>query len=182
MDTPTCTPRDAYQALQSGALMLDVREYPEWAASHVSGATLLPLGRLKSGEAALPHASEIYLLCRSGRRATEAAGYLRETGIERPVVVEGGIEAWKNAGLPVRSRKGPISLERQVRIAAGSLVLLGLFVPRLRPISYFVGAGLVFAGITDYCGMALLLAKLPWNQDRTGACSSAVAPAPQEAS
>ena len=92
-------------------------------------------------------------------------------GIE-PVVIEGGIEAWKAAGYPVQQAKGPISLERQVRIAAGSLVLLGLLVPGLQFLPYVVGAGLIFAGLTNSCMMGLLLAKLPWNRMRPMACEA----------
>jgi hypothetical protein len=95
-----------------------------------------------------------------------------------PVVIEGGIEAWKQAGYPVRQEEGPLPLERQVRIAAGSLVLSGilldLVIPGARYFSAFVGAGLIFAGVTDGCAMGLLIAKLPWNRPRNrgGACRS----------
>ena len=89
------------------------------------------------------------------------------------VCVDGGTEAWEQAGLPVVRGRGVIALDRQVRIAAGLLVLLGvglslLVHPAFVAVSAFVGAGLVFAGITDTCGMAMLLAKMPWNQVREG--------------
>ena len=108
------------------------------------------------------------LLCRSGKRAIEAAQAMAEAGVTRPLVVEGGIEAWQSAGLPTQEQRegGPISLERQVRLGAGALVLLGLLVPRARPISFVVGCGLVFAGATDWCGTGLLLARAPWNRPR----------------
>jgi rhodanese-related sulfurtransferase len=151
--------------------LIDVREFPEYAEAHVAGSRLLPLGALRSGAGA-DLAGEVLLLCRSGRRAKEAAECLTGRGVT-PVVVEGGIEAWKQAGYPVRQEKGPMSLERQVRIAAGALVLSGilldLVIPGARYLSAFVGAGLIFAGVTDTCAMGLLVAKLPWNRPRTGA-------------
>lgn len=115
----------------------------------------------------------VYLICRTGRRAAKAAEKLAAEGFDQGVVVEGGIAAWIAAGLPVeRGEAKVISLERQVRIAAGVLVLagvvLGHFVhPAFIGLSAFVGAGLVFAGISDWCGMALLLAKFPWNKRKT---------------
>jgi rhodanese-related sulfurtransferase len=89
------------------------------------------------------------------------------------VCVEGGTDAWEQAGLPVVRGHKVISLDRQVRMAAGLLVLLGvglsfLVHPAFSALSAFVGAGLLFAGITDTCGMAMLLAKMPWNQVREG--------------
>ena len=111
----------------------------------------------------------VFVLCRTGVRAKKAAEILTREGFSEATVVEGGRLAWGDAGLPLeRGRISMVSLERQVRIAAGSLVLIGLILgyfvtPWFIALSAFVGAGLVFAGITDYCGMGLLLAKLPWN-------------------
>lgn len=161
----TITPQQAREKMNSGALLLDVREYPEWCDCHVEGARLLPLGELQGKPGAVEPGREILLLCRSGRHAREAAQSLPvETTVS---VVEGGIEAWKSAGLPTkRAPRGPISLERQVRIGAGALVLLGLLVPRVQFLAYFVPCGLIFAGITDFCGMAKVLARAPWNRPR----------------
>ncbi|MDE1153613.1 MAG: rhodanese-like domain-containing protein [Micavibrio sp.] len=121
----------------------------------------------------------VYMLCRSGKRATQAAEAFIAAGHENVHVIEGGIIACEASGIAVR--KGEvISLERQVRIAAGSLVtlgvVLGVFVsPWLYALSAFVGCGLVFAGVTDSCGMAFVLAKAPWNkqlsqQPQTNSC------------
>ncbi len=90
-------------------------------------------------------------------------------GLSDVINIEGGTSAWEQAGLPVVRGKKAMSLERQVRIAAGSLILVGVILsfvvhPYLIGISAFVGAGLVFAGITDTCGMGMMLAKMPWNQ------------------
>ena len=127
------------------------------------------------------------MICRSGSRGQKACEKLATAGL-RVVNVEGGTQAWEAAGLPVVRGRKTISLERQVRIAAGSLVVvgsaLGYFVnPAWIGLAAFVGAGLVFAGITDTCGMGLLLARMPWNQVRTAnaptggnACCSAKSP------
>jgi rhodanese-related sulfurtransferase len=159
------SPQEARTKMESGAVLLDVREYPEWLESHVAGATLVPLGELKSDPKRGALAPEVLTLCRSGKRATEAAQTLTDAGITKAFVVKGGIEEWKAAGLPTQKAEGgPISMERQVRIGAGALVLLGLLVPRLRAISWLVPCGLIFAGVTDHCGMARVLAKAPWNR------------------
>jgi rhodanese-related sulfurtransferase len=112
----------------------------------------------------------VYFLCRSGQRATKAAEKFAKEGFAEPVVITGGTLAWIEANLPVvRGKTKVISLERQVRIVAGALVFtgvtLGWFVhPGFFGLSAFVGGGLVFAGIMDFCGMGLLLAKAPWNK------------------
>lgn len=163
----TIAPREAWEKMQSGALLLDVRELPEWDESHVPGAALLPLGKVKSDPQGAALASEVFTLCKTGCRAEAAAAVLREQAGVAAKHVEGGIEAWRAAGLPTQKGDGrTISLERQVRIGAGVLILLGLLVRRLRFISYFVPCGLIFAGITDHCGMAKVLASAPWNQPR----------------
>ena len=152
------------------AMLLDVRTPVEFAEVHVPQAKNIPLDELNPGALALDKSQPVYLLCRSGQRATKAAEKFTKEKFSQPIVVEGGTLAWMDANLPVaRGASKVISLERQVRIVAGSLVfagfLLGWFVNHYFFIlSGFVGAGLVFAGITDFCGMGLLLAKLPWNK------------------
>ena len=164
-DVSMISPLEAQAKMESGAALLDVREYPEWLESHVPGASLVPLGELKSNPQRGALAPEVLTLCRSGKRATEAAQTLAEAGVAKAFVVKGGIEEWKAAGLATQKAEGgPISMERQVRIGAGALVLLGLLVPRLRVVAWFVPCGLIFAGVTDWCGMGKVLAKVPWNQ------------------
>ena len=160
----TISPQDARAKLDAGAKILDVREYPEWTERHISGATLLPLGDLKSEPQRGAIAPEVLTLCKTGKRATEAAQLLAAQNI--PVfIIEGGLEGWLDAGLDTKKTEGgPISMERQVRIGAGVLVLLGLLVPKLRAVSYFVTCGLIFAGVTGTCGMAKVFAKPPWNR------------------
>jgi rhodanese-related sulfurtransferase len=153
-----------------GALLLDVRTAGEFAAEHIDGAILLPLHDLgkESAEAALAGRKDCVVICQGGRRAETAAQKLEGWGFS-PVVLAGGVNAWKTAGLPLERGRGVISLERQVRIAAGLLVLTGVLCgwlvnPAWFGLAAFVGAGLVFAGVTDFCGMGMLLARMPWNR------------------
>jgi rhodanese-related sulfurtransferase len=157
-------------AAQPSSAVIDVRTPIEFAEVHVPQAQNIPLDELKPSSLQLRKDQPVYLLCRSGQRATKAAEKFSREGFSQSIIVEGGTLAWIEANLPVtRSSVKIISLERQVRIVAGSLVLIGVllgwFVQRgFFGLSAFVGAGLVFAGITDFCGMGLLLAKLPWNK------------------
>ena len=150
--------------------LIDVREYAEFAGGRITGAKLLPLGELEKRHAELDHTKPIYVMCRTGRRSGEAQKKLKSLGFTNVVNVAGGFEAWKKEDLPFeRDENAPWSLERQVRFTAGLLVLLGVFLafavhPYLIAIAAFVGAGLTFAGATDWCGMATLLAKMPWNR------------------
>jgi len=160
-------------ASEPSLALLDVRTPVEFAEIHVPQARNVPLDVLAPNAlvrmGALSKDQPVYLLCRTDARATIAAEKFAKAGFEDAIVVEGGTLAWSDAGLPVeRGKARVISLERQVRIAAGSLVLAGLLLghfinPWYIGLSAFVGAGLVFAGVTDFCGMGLLLAKLPWN-------------------
>lgn len=170
MTTPTIitiSPQEAQHKMEQGAALLDVREYPEWVESHIPGATLIPVGDIKKSPHKGALAPEVLVVCRSGKRARQVAQALAEAGTATPFVVQGGLDGWKNAGLPAQAADAkPLSMERQVRIGAGALVLLGLLVPRLRVVSYFVPCGLIFAGLSGTCGMASVLAKAPWNRPR----------------
>ncbi|WP_035606497.1 rhodanese-like domain-containing protein [Haloferula sp. BvORR071] len=158
----------------SSLVVIDVRTPLEFDEVHVPQARNLPLGGftpkqlIDKGE--LPGTEPIYILCQSGARAQKAADQFAAAGYENAIVVSGGTQAWVAANLPVtRGESKVISLERQVCIAAGSLVLtgvlLGWFVHRgFFGLSAFVGTGLIFAGISGWCGMGLLIAKAPWNQ------------------
>jgi rhodanese-related sulfurtransferase len=151
--------------------LIDVRTPAEYGEVHIKGSHLMPLDRLNAGavKSAASGSDRCVLVCRSGKRAEQAYQNLQAAGCENLSVLDGGVIAWEGAGLPVVRGEKAISLERQVRIAAGMLVLMGVglgtFVhPAFYGLSAFVGAGLVFAGITDWCGMAMVLAKMPWNQ------------------
>lgn len=175
---PSITPKELSLLLETrpDLPLIDVRTPVEYDAAHVKQALNVPLDELspKALVAAdkVPGDQSVYILCRSGQRAAKAAEQFSKEGFGNAVVVEGGTLAWIAAGLPVEEGAGTtISLERQVRIGAGSLVvtgvLLGHFIhPGFYGIPAFVGSGLIFAGITDWCGMGLLLAKAPWNKRR----------------
>lgn len=170
MSVSTISPAEAFAGRAAGnASLIDVRTPAEFRAIHAQGAELIPLDRLDAKKLSSENRGPVYLICASGTRAKLAAEKLDAAGVSQPTVIQGGTKAWEAAGLPVVRGKSAISLERQVRIAAGSLVLigtiLGWFVHRyFYGLPAFVGAGLVFAGVTDTCGMALLLARAPWNQ------------------
>jgi len=153
--------------------LVDVRSPAEFQAVHAEGAILSPLDALNPRQLAqrldLSSSSPAALLCASGNRAKRAAEKFLAEGIPHCLVVEGGTQAWVAAELPAVRGKGVISIECQVRIGAGTMilagVLLGHFVhPGWYFLSGFVGCGLIFAGVTDWCGMGLFLAKMPWNQ------------------
>lgn len=168
---------------REGVELIDVRTPAEFGEVHVSFARNVPLDRLDPvalrAELGEKCANPLYLICRSGARGKQACEKLAAAGITNVVNVEGGTLACEAAGLPLVRGKKAISLERQVRIAAGALVLvgavLGLLVhPYWVGLSAFVGAGLLFSGITDTCGMAMCLARMPWNQVKEP-CSTSTA-------
>ncbi len=153
--------------------LIDVRTPIEFREVHVEIARYIPLDQLDVAAVMQAHngsANEpLYVICRSGSRGQQACEKFLKAGWSNVVNVEGGTMACVEAGLPVVRGKKAVSLERQVRIAAGALVLLGAtlgwFVhPAFIGLSAFVGAGLIFAGITDTCGMGMILARMPWNQ------------------
>lgn len=174
MSTVTIDPKQLSQLITAGKPieLIDVRTPAEYREVHVGCARNVPLDRLDAAGIATGRqgsSEPLYVICRSGNRARQACEKIRDAGFTNVVNVEGGTLAWEQAGLPVVRGQKTISLERQVRIAAGTLVLtgaaLGYFVhPYWIGLSAFVGAGLVFAGITDTCGMGMLLARMPWNQ------------------
>lgn len=165
---PGVSANEASQRLRAGATtkLIDVRTPIEFREIHADGAVNVPLDRLDAGAMA-QEGAELYLICKSGARAGKACEALLSVGAQRVFRIDGGTDAWVAAGLPV-VRTQVISLERQVRIAAGSLVLIGAALgywvhPAFYGLCAFVGAGLVFAGVTNFCGMGMLLARAPWN-------------------
>lgn len=153
-------------------LFLDVREADEYARSHIPGSHLTPLSGLNAEKIPDPSGRKIILLCQSGARSEQARQILALQGIEAQCL-QGGLMAWQKQGLPVNENKAaPISVMRQVQIIAGSLILLGVllghfFHPGFYILSGFVGAGLLFAGVSGLCMMANLLMLLPYNKIRT---------------
>lgn len=159
------------RAARPGLRLLDVRTPGEYEAAHIAGAYNVPLDTLgeHAGEIRARVDEPVVLVCQSGARARRAEEALRAAGMPQLHVLDGGMNAWRAAGLPVRTGRSRISLERQVRIAAGSLAatggILALAVhPAFALLSAFVGGGLVFAGVTDTCAMGMLLARLPYNR------------------
>lgn len=158
--------------------LLDVRTNPEYASAHVPGATSIPLNELLVEDYLARHkpGTPIFVLCHGGARATQAIEHFEHAGCDDCVLVEGGTQAWIDAGLPVHRGSGtPLPLMRQVQIVAGSLAAVGAILalkvhPWFAALPLLVGGGLVFAGISGTCGMALLLARMPWNR-RQASCS-----------
>lgn len=170
----TVSPQDFHQSnAKQNLVTIDLRTAAEVDSEYYSGCIDLPLQQLTAASlqqaTACGEDTPIYLLCGSGMRAQKAAELLAGEIANPLFIISGGINALKAAGAPIEKGTGSvISLERQVRIAAGSLVLVGALIGTLiTPLGYglsaFVGAGLVFAGITDTCAMGLLIARMPWN-------------------
>jgi rhodanese-related sulfurtransferase len=150
--------------------VIDVREFAEYDTEHIAGARLVPLSKFEQQAGTIDRERPVYVVCRSGTRAAQAAERLQQLGHPDVRILEGGLQAWLAAGYAVeRGVRRVWSLERQVRGVAGGLVLMGaLFTWLVHPgfvaLPAFIGAGLLFAAITDTCGMAMLLARMPWNQ------------------
>ncbi|MEY3175738.1 MAG: inner membrane protein YgaP [Planctomycetota bacterium] len=175
MSVRTISPQQLQDRIQAGDSidLIDVRTPMEFQEVHAVIARNEPLESLNCQKllAGRELGRTLYVICRSGSRGRQACEKFMAAGWSDVVNVEGGTLAWDLAGLPVSRGKKVISLERQVRIAAGFLVLTGAVLaltvhPYWAALSAFVGAGLMFAGITDTCGMALALARMPWNQVR----------------
>jgi len=159
------------EIIAKGGTVIDVRTPAEYKSAHVIGAELHPLDKLDAAAYCKDAGTDapVYILCQSGKRASMAAEKLAAAGHSQAIVVEGGTLAAIDAGLDIEYGKGAISIERQVRIVAGLMVLCGtlagVFIhPGFLIVPGFVGTGLAFAGITDTCGMAMMLGKCPWNQ------------------
>lgn len=197
---PTMTAADAAQIVAAGGAgsIIDVRTGGEFDAEHIPGVRLVPLDQLeRRADEVRALAAPRLLLCRSGGRAASAKSALEKLHVAGLSVVEGGLTAYAGTGGEIIKGAARMSIERQVRIGAGGLVLLGVLLgvflhPACLAISGFVGAGLVFAGVTDWCGMGIVLGKMPWNQSKAdhgsadggscaanlpGACAAAPPPA-----
>ena len=170
--SPFLTPHQAAEVLATSpdARLLDVRMPGEYETAHIAGAYNVPLDTLAEHAAEIRTVSEpIILVCQSGQRARRAEEALREAGMANLHVLDSGMNGWISANYPVVQGPRRMSLERQVRILAGTLVaagaVLGLLVsPWFALLPALVGSGLVFSGITDTCGMAFLLGRLPHNR------------------
>lgn len=161
--------------------LIDVRTPAEFRTVHAEMARNVPLDQLQPQALVAERTDQsapLYLICQAGTRGAKAAERFIQAGYENVVNVEGGTRAWAQAGLPVVRGKTTMSLERQVRIAAGAIVLvsalMGIVVhPYFSAIAAFVGGGLMFAGLTDTCAMGMLIARMPWNQISSHEASTA---------
>lgn len=168
-------PLELQRLLAAGdpAQLLDVRTPGEFAAAHVPGAKLIPLGDLDASAFQRQRGSEeipVYVLCQSGGRARKAIEKLEQAGVHGCVLVEGGTQGWINAGLPTERAQGSaLPLMRQVQTTVGLVSAVGAALalavnPFFAIIPLVMGCGLLFAGLTGICGLALVLAKMPWNR------------------
>lgn len=176
------SPHELHQLMTAGrpAELLDVRTPAEFAAAHVPGARLVPLDELDCAAFLKQRGASdgpVYVLCQSGGRARRAIEQFQRAGFDGCVLVEGGTQGWMDAGLPVnRGESKVLPLMRQVQIAVGSVSAIGAALafwvdPMFALIPLVMGCGLLFAGVTGFCGLALILAKMPWN--KMGGCKSA---------
>jgi rhodanese-related sulfurtransferase len=165
------SPQLVRERLDAGrAVLIDVREADEFARSHIAGAQSQPLSTWEKVHLSIEPDVDVIFTCRSGMRTAGACDRLAARVRSDAFVLDGGIDAWAKAGLPVATNAdAPMEIMRQVQIAAGMLVLIGvllgfLVAPAWFGLAGFVGAGLTFAGISGFCGMARLLMLAPWNR------------------
>lgn len=164
----------AMKQLAENCLLVDVRTPGEYDEAHIDGSMNVPLHEVADRIEEIRGAAngrQVALVCRTGQRAAKAREALDGRIDCELHILPGGVVAWEEEGLPLNRGEGVMSLERQVRIAAGSLVVIGVALgvlvhPGFLGLAGFVGAGLVFAGVTDTCGMGMMLARMPWNQRR----------------
>jgi rhodanese-related sulfurtransferase len=167
MSLSKITASEANRLIASGAVLIDIRSRDEHAREYIPGARNQPIDTLRTTGV---EDRAVIFHCKSGSRTTANLAKLSAASTSDAYVLEGGIEAWRRAGLPIeRDARQPIELNRQVQIAAGSLVLLGvglsqIIAPEFLGLAAFIGAGLVFAGVTGWCGMAKFFSVMPWNR------------------
>ncbi|MHA7858578.1 MAG: rhodanese family protein [Henriciella sp.] len=165
------TPNIAADRLKSGkAVLIDIREPDEYAREHIPGSISLPVSALDEADLKLDAGQNAIFHCKSGMRTDANCTVLAQHVDGDAFVLDGGLDAWRAVGLPTsKDSSAPLEINRQVQITAGSLILIGallgwLVAPAWVSLSAFVGAGLMFAGISGWCGMATLLQAMPWNR------------------
>ncbi|HVV40145.1 MAG TPA: rhodanese family protein [Nitrobacter sp.] len=169
MSLPHISPAKAKTLIDDGAVLIDIREADEHARARIAAARNAPLSALDKLDIGKGEGVVIFH-CKTGNRTNVNAGRLAQSTDCEAFILDGGLDAWKSAGLPVvENRKQPIAMMRQVQIAAGSLVVAGALLgatvhPAFYALSGLVGAGLVFAGVSGTCMMARLLSLAPWNR------------------
>jgi rhodanese-related sulfurtransferase len=166
------------------AVLIDIREPDEYAREHIPGSRLVPLSAFDPADFSHDEGKVGVFHCASGTRTRQAAGEILATGFSEVYCLDGGLQGWKKAGLEVSfNRKAPISIQRQVQLTAGGMVVLGvvlaaLLSPWFALLSAFVGAGLMFAGATGTCALASLLGMMPWNKPQAAAAGAKTAAQP----
>lgn len=170
MSLPNINPGEASRLIQEGAVVIDIRGADEYAREHIQVAKNIPLDELSPDKLAFVNHQKVIFHCRSGMRTSANAQRLAEVVKTEAFILAGGLDAWKKAQQPVvKDSSQPLEMQRQVQIGAGFLALtgcvLGLTIsPKFHYLSGFIGAGLLLAGITGFCGMAKILAYMPWNK------------------
>jgi len=164
------SPAEAKQLIAQGAVLIDIRERDEHAREHIPGSSSAPLSTLQENALTGREGQVMIFHCKSGNRTKANENRLSQGTACEAFILDGGLEAWRAAGLPISKDKSqPMEMNRQVQITAGSLIVLGaalgFFVnPGFYALSAAIGAGLVFAGVTGTCGLAKILALMPWNR------------------
>lgn len=174
MSTTTPQQLNSVRVRDPNALIIDVRSPAEFEEVHAEGAVNIPLDKFNAEQVIAKHgltdSNPVYMICKMGGRSQKACDALAKAGLTSAVNVTGGTDAWVAAGLPsVTGEKQKFSIQRQVQITAGSIALVGALLSFMNPLfailPTFIGAGLVFSGLTNTCGMGKMLAMMPWNQE-----------------
>lgn len=173
MTIPYILAQSAYKQLQNGAILIDIRSQDEFARKHIEQAISIPIDKLAQYDFREYANKTLIFQCLSGIRTQQNFALLQTVcanNVQAMYILDGGLMAWEKAKLPIQQNsKIALDIMRQVQLIAGGLVLFGVilgtwFSPIFYALSAFVGAGLMFAGATGFCGMARLLMIMPWNQ------------------
>lgn len=173
MTVQTVSPLEAQELMKKGARLIDIRQKAEFLREHIPGAISLPLSDILAGKKCkdVAHPGPVIFYCLAGSRTTQNADVLIKAAYPTPVLLlSGGINGWKSDKLPTyKDKTQPLPIMRQVQIVAGALIVLGILMgytvdKSLFLLSGFIGAGLLFAGVSGWCGMAILISKMPWNK------------------
>ncbi len=172
------SPQETSSALgKNQVVVIDVRTPAEFTAANIEGAKNVPLDKLMEDPfiTDLDAKQKVVLICSAGKRAAQAKTQLASIGLENTEIMAGGMEAWQAAELACNTGEEIMSLDCQMRIAAGFMIIVGTMLgvfahPGFFAITMVVGLGLIYSGVTDTCAMANLLAKMPWNNNCPKAC------------
>lgn len=163
--------------IQGSCQLIDVREPAEYHLQRITAAKLIPLGELEKRHAEVDQSKPVVVMCQAGMRGSKAAQLLSKLGYPQVLNLEGGMSAWQNAGLKFEKSGNGLPVMQQTQLVIGLGVVVGAILaialhPLYALICAFFGCGLTLAGSTGWCGLALLLAKMPWNQKHSSQCCS----------